>query len=135
MRYLLDTNVCIALLNRTSPAARERLSRYGTGEVGVPAPAVYELYYGAFKSRRVSQNLALLDRAGFEVLAFDLEDARVAGKVRSDLEAVGQTIGPYDLLIAGQALARGLILVTANKREFDRVAGLTCEDWTAPDRN
>ena len=135
MRYLLDTNICIALLNRTSPAARERLSRYGTGEVGVPAPAVYELYYGAFKSRRVSQNLALLDRAGFEVLAFDLEDARVAGKVRSDLEAVGQTIGPYDLLIAGQALARGLILVTANKREFDRVAGLTCEDWTAPDRN
>ena len=135
MRYLLDTNICIALLNRTSPAARERLSRYGTGEVGVPAPAVYELYYGAFKSRRVRLNLALLDRAGFEVLAFDMEDARVAGKVRSDLEAAGQTIGPYDLMIAGQALARGLVLVTANKREFDRVAGLKCEDWTAPDRN
>ena len=135
MRYLLDTNICIALLNGTSPAARERLGRYGTGEIGVPAPAAYELYYGAFKSRRTRQNLALLDGAGFEVLAFDLEDARVAGKVRSDLEAIGQTIGPYDLSIAGQALARGLVLVTANQREFDRVAGLICEDWTSPDGN
>ncbi len=135
MRYLLDTNICIALLNGSSPAARERLGRCETGEVGVPAPAAYELYYGAFKSRRSRQNLALLDRAGFEVLAFDLEDARVAGRVRSDLEAVGQTIGPYDLLIAGQALARGLVLVTAKRREFERVAGLTCEDWTRSDRN
>ncbi len=135
MRYLLDTNICIALLNGTSPAARERLGRHGTGEIGVSAPAAYELYYGAFKSRRTRQNLALLDRAGFEVLAFDVEDARVAGKVRSDLEAIGQTIGPYDLLIAGQALARGLVLVTANQREFDRVAGLTCEDWTNSDEN
>ena len=135
MRYLLDTNICIALLNGTSPAARERLGRYGTGEIGVPAPAAYELYYGAFKSRRTRQNLALLDRAGFEVLAFDVEDARVAGKVRSDLEAIGQTIGPYDLLIAGQALARGLVLVTANRREFDRVAGLNCEDWISPNEN
>ena len=135
MRYLLDTNICIALLNGTSPAARERLDQYGPGEVGVPAPAAYELYYGAFKSRRARQNLGLLDSVGFEVLPFDVEDARVAGKVRSDLEAVGQTIGPYDLLIAGQALARGLVLVTANRREFDRVAGLTCEDWTSPDQN
>ena len=135
MRYLLDTNVCIALLNGTSPAVRERLGRYGAGEIAVPAPVMYELYYGAFKSGRARQNLALLDSAGFEVLPFDVEDARVAGKVRSELEAVGRPIGPYDVLIAGQALARGLVLVTANRREFDRVAGLTCEDWTDPDRN
>ncbi|MYB18473.1 MAG: type II toxin-antitoxin system VapC family toxin [Holophagales bacterium] len=135
MRYLLDANVCIALLNGTSPAARERLGRYGPGDVGVPAPVAYELYFGAFKSRRTRENLALLDTLGFEVLPFDVEDARAAGKVRSDLEAVGQPIGPYDVLIAGQALARGLVLVTANRREFDRVTGLTCEDWTRPDQN
>lgn len=135
MRYLLDANICIALLNRTSPAVRERLGCYGPEDIGVPAPVMYELYAGAFKSRRRRQNLDLLDSAGFEVLPFDVEDARVAGKVRSDLEATGRTIGPYDLLIAGQALARGLVLVTANRREFDRVAGLTCEDWTRPDQN
>ena len=141
MRYLLDTNICIALLNGTSPAARERLDRYGAGEVGVPAPVAYELYFGAFKSRRARQNLALLDSVGMTFgetrisLPFDVEDARVAGKVRSDLEALGKPIGPYDLLIAGQALARGLVLVTANRREFDRVAGLNCEDWTSPDQN
>ena len=135
MRYLLDANICIALLNGTSPAARERLGRYGPGDVGVPAPVAYELYFGAFKSRRTRENLALLDTLGFEVLPFDVEDARVAGRVRSELEAVGQPIGPYDVLIAGQALARGLVLVTANRREFDRVAGLTCEDWTSPDQN
>ncbi len=135
MRYLLDANICIALLNGTSPAARERLGRYGPEDVGVPAPVAYELYFGAFKSRRTRENLALLDTFGFEVLPFDIEDARVAGKVRSELEAVGRPIGPYDVLIAGQALARGLVLVTANRREFDRVAGLTCEDWTSPDEN
>ena len=135
MRYLLDANICIALLNRTSPAARERLGRYGPEDVGVPAPVAYELYFGAFKSRRTRKNLDLLDTLGFEVLPFDVEDARVAGKVRSELEAVGRRIGPYDVLIAGQALARGLVLVTANRREFDRVAGLTCEDWTRPDQN
>ena len=135
MRYLLDANICIALLNGTSPAARERLGRYGPGDVGVPAPVAYELYFGAFKSRRTRENLALLDTLGFEVLPFDVEDARVAGKVRSELEAVGRPIGPYDVLIAGQALARGLVLVTANRREFDRVEGLTCEDWTRPDQD
>ncbi len=135
MRYLLDANICIALLNGTSPAARERLGRHGPGDVGVPAPVAYELYFGAFKSRRTRENLALLDTLGFEVLPFDVEDARVAGKVRSELEAVGRLIGPYGVLIAGQALARGLVLVTANRREFDRVAGLTCEDWTRPDQN
>lgn len=135
MRYLLDANICIALLNGTSPAARERLGRYGPGDVGVPAPVAYELYFGAFKSRRTRENLALLDTLGFEVLPFDVEDARVAAKIRSELEAVGRSIGPYDVLIAGQALARGLVLVTANRREFDRVAGLTCEDWTRPDQN
>lgn len=69
---------------------------------------------------------------GIEVVPFASDDARAAGVVRANLEARGLQIGPYDLLIAAQALARGAIVVTANVREFGRVDGLPVEDWTAP---
>lgn len=130
MRYLLDANACIALLNNSSPILAERLRHHKPEEIGLPAPVAYELYYGAFKSRRTSQNLELLDRVGFEIVPFDQADARMAGAIRSELEASGRLIGPYDLLIAGQARARALVLVTANTREFLRVQGLDCEDWS-----
>ena len=131
MRYVLDTNACIALLNDTSPALSARTRAHPPAEIGLPAPVVFELYYGAFKSAQTTRNLELLGRMAFEILPFDDADARAAGSVRNQLEAAGCPIGPYDLLIAGQALARGLILVTANTREFQRVNGLDCEDWTA----
>ena len=130
MRYLLDSNAGIALLNNTSPSLLARIRRQRPSDIGLPALVTYELYYGAFKSRRTSRNLELVDRIAFEVIPFDASDAREAGAIRADLEAVGRPIGPYDLLIAGQARARGLILVTANSREFERVAGLDCEDWS-----
>ena len=134
MRYLLDTNACIALLNRSSPPLLMRLRRHAPADVGLPAPAAYELYYGAFKSRRASRNLDLLDRMQFEIVPFDAHDARAAGAIRSELEAAGMPIGPHDLLIAGQARARKLVLVTANSREFRRVERLECEDWSASPR-
>ena len=130
MRFLLDTNACIALLNRTSQALATRVREQLPSDIGLPAPVVFELYYGAYKSKQTARNLELLDRMAFETIPFDAGDARTAGAVRSQLEAAGRPIGPYDLLIAGQALARGLILVTANTREFQRVSGLDCEDWT-----
>lgn len=130
MRYLLDTNACIALLNNSSPPLLARLRRHKPEEVGLPAPVAYELYYGAYKSRHADRNLELLDRIGFEVVSFDASDARTAGAIRSELEAAGRPIGPYDLLIAGQARARKMVLVTANRREFQRVKGLECEDWS-----
>ena len=130
MRFLLDTNACIALLNQTSQALATRMRERLPSDIGLPAPVVFELYYGAYKSKQTVRNLELLDRMAFETVPFDAGDARAAGAVRSQLEAAGRPIGPYDLLIAGQALARGLILVTANTREFQRVSGLDCEDWT-----
>lgn len=130
MRFLLDTNACIALLNQTSQALATRMREQLPSDIGLPAPVVFELYYGAYKSKQTVRNLELLDRMAFETVPFDAGDARAAGAVRSQLEAAGRPIGPYDLLIAGQALARGLILVTANTREFQRVSGLDCEDWT-----
>lgn len=134
MRYLLDTNACIALLNNSSPPLLARLRRHKPEEVGLPAPVAYELYYGACKSRRADRNLELLDRIGFEIVSFDASDARMAGAIRTELEAAGRPIGPYDLLIAGQARAREMVLVTANSREFRRVNGLECEDWSVAPR-
>ena len=133
MRYLLDTNACIALLNKTSRPLTARVRRHEPADIGLPAPVAYELYYGAWKSRQTSRNLDLLDRMGFEIVPFDASDARMAGAIRSRLESIGRPIGPYDLLIAGQALARGLVLVTANNREFRRIEDLHCEDWTSPE--
>ncbi len=132
MRYLLDTNACIALLNRSDPGLETRVRRHRTADVGLPAPVAYELYDGAFKSRRRDENLARLDSIGLEIVPFDASDARSAGAVRASLERSGRPIGPYDILIAGQAHARGLVLVTANVSEFDRVDGLDCEDWSGP---
>ncbi len=133
MRYLLDTNACIALLDRSDPGLEARVRRHRVSDVGLPAPVAYELYYGAFKSRRQNENLARLDSIGVEIVPFDASDARSAGAVRAGLERSGRPIGPYDVLIAGQARARGLVLVTANVREFARVDGLECEDWSDPD--
>ena len=70
-----------------------------------------------------------IDALRFEVIEFDKEDARQAGEVRAWLAAQGQAIGPYDVLIAGQAVARNVILVTRNTREFGRVPRLRIEDW------
>jgi tRNA(fMet)-specific endonuclease VapC len=79
----------------------------------------------------VAQNVALIDALQFAVIEFDLEDARQAGGVRAVLAAKGTPIGPYDVLIAGQAMARDMILVTHNTDEFGRVPGLRFEDWAA----
>ena len=132
MRYLLDTNACVALLNNSSRSLSRRVRRHGVEEIGLPAAVAFELYYGAFKSREGDRNLSHLDRMAFEIVPFDAADARAAGAIRRDLEVRGLPIGPYDLLIAGQARARDLVLVTANTREFERVDGLKVEDWSTP---
>src|SRR5215472_5942611 len=129
MRYLLDANAVIALLNDKSSKTAQRARRERVGDVAMSAIVAHELLYGAFKSRRAAQNLALIDALQFVVLEFDKEDARKAGEVRALLAAKGTPIGPYDVLIAGQAVARDMILVTHNTQEFGRVMGLQIEDW------
>jgi tRNA(fMet)-specific endonuclease VapC len=129
MRYLLDANAVIALLNDATSKLAQRARRERPGDIALPAVVAYELFYGAFKSRRPTQNVALIDALEFVVLEFDTEDARQAGRLRSFLAQKGTPIGPYDVLIAGQALARGMILVTHNTSEFGRVPGLQIEDW------
>ncbi len=128
MKFLLDTNALIAVL-KSSPDFLRRMRQYQPTDFGMPVIVVHELYFGAYRSTRVARNLARIEEIQFEVLDFDAEDARQAGEIRAALAATGTPIGPYDALIAGQALARGLALVTHNTREFGRVLGLVVEDW------
>ena len=136
--YLLDTNVCIALINGKPPDVRRRFERAAArdGVMLLSAIVAYELWFGVAKSGRPVENAARLEAflAGpLEWIPFDDEDARAAGEVRASLEAVGTPIGAYDILLAAQARRRGATLVTSNAREFRRVAGLEWEDW-APSR-
>ena len=129
MRFLLDANAVIALLNDASSRAAQRARRQRPSDVAISAIVVHELFYGAFRSHRVTQNVAVIDALQFAVLEFDREDARRAGQIRALLASKGSMIGPYDVLIAGQAVARDMILVTNNTSEFRRVPGLRIEDW------
>ena len=134
MRYLLDANAIVALLNDTTSPIARRVRRHAPRDFGVSAVVIHELYYGAFKSQRVEQNVARVDALQFSVLEFDEEDARQAGQIRAQLASKGTPIGPYDVLIAGQAMARELTLVTHNTSEFQRVPELKVEDWAAQRR-
>jgi tRNA(fMet)-specific endonuclease VapC len=131
MRYLLDANVVIGLLNDATSKLARRARRERPADIAISAIVTHELFCGAFKSRRAAQNVALIDALQFAVLEFDKEDARQAGEVRALLASRGAPIGPYDVLIAGQAKARNLILVTHNTDEFGRVPGLRFDDWQA----
>ncbi|MBA2605137.1 MAG: type II toxin-antitoxin system VapC family toxin, partial [Acidobacteria bacterium] len=95
----------------------------------ISAVVMHELYYGAFKSQRVEKNVARVDALQFPVLELDQDDARKAGEIRAHLASKGTPIGPYDVLIAGQAKARKLTLVTHDTTECVRVPGLKVEDW------
>ena len=129
MRYLLDANAVIALLNDTTSPIARRVRRFTPRDFGVSAVVIHELYYGAFKSQRVETNVARVDALQFSVLELDQEDARQAGEIRARLASKGTPIGPYDALVAGQARARKLTLVTHNTTEFQRVPSLKVEDW------
>jgi tRNA(fMet)-specific endonuclease VapC len=102
--------------------------------VAVSTIALFELWYGVGKSTRADRNAQTLRAflSPLRILLFDDEDARIAGNIRAALEQQGKPIGPYDLLIAGQAIQHDLLLITANVREFSRVPGLRWEDWTLP---
>jgi len=126
--YLLDTNAVIAALKgHAIVLARIRAQR--PQDVFVSAVVLHELYFGAFRSARTEDNLRRIDELQFQILDFDREDGRQAGAIRAVLAASGLPIGPYDVLIAGQAKSRDYVLVSRSLREFARVESLRIEDW------
>jgi tRNA(fMet)-specific endonuclease VapC len=133
--YLLDTNAVIALLKNEPAIFRKRLRRAVSrgAAIAVSSIVLYELWYGVARSARRRENaerLRVFLSGRIEVGAFEEDDAKTAGELRATLEGAGTPIGPYDLLIAAQALRTGATLVTANVAEFTRVPGLQWQDWT-----
>ena len=129
--YLLDTNVCIRLLNGRHEAIESRLAQCSPQDIGLSTVVMSELLYGARHSQRVEANLQLLSTffAPLRSVPFDSRCAEEAGQIRADLAAQGLSIGPNDLLIAATARAHDAILVSHNVGEFARVTGLRIEDW------
>ena len=130
-RYLLDTNILIAAMKCEPAALLNRLARLAPERLCLSSIVLSELLTGAEKSRdreRRHEDISDLTQ-GMTALPFDAGDAQAYAQIRAALEGKGEGIGPLDLLIAAQAVNHGLVLVTANQREFTRVPGLHCENW------
>lgn len=132
LRYMLDTNLCIRVLRDRPQALRARFNSEADG-VSISTIVMTELLHGAAKSARPDHHRREVENfaARLEVLPFDLDAAGHAAEIKAVLERRGQMIGGYDLLIAGHARSRGLVIVTGNLAEFTRVEGLRAEDWLA----
>jgi len=130
LRYLLDTNLCIRVLRDRPQGLRARFNANAEA-LCLSDVVLYELLYGAERSadpariRREVEHFA----ARLTVLPFDSEAAAHTAEIRAELERRSSVIGPYDLMIAGHARSRGLVVITGNLGEFQRVQGLRCEDW------
>ena len=131
MRLMLDTNICIYIINARPPAVLQRFTSYAVGDIGISAITLAELEYGAAKSAQPRRNREALQQfiSPLEVAAFDAEATTVYGRIRTTLERRGTPIGAMDLLIAAHAVSLSLTLITNNRREFERVSGLRTENW------
>jgi tRNA(fMet)-specific endonuclease VapC len=131
MKWMLDTDTCIALIKRQPPNLIKRLQAKAVGDVGVSSVTLAELRFGVSKSVPRKQNQAALDQflLPLDIAAFDELAADSYGDVRAELESNGTPIGPLDTLIAGHALSLNVVLVTHNMREFKRITGLRIDDW------
>lgn len=131
MKYLLDTNICIALLKNNEESLKEKLISYSPIEILLCSVVKAELIYGARKSTCVEQNLNLLGVFfnQFVSLPFDDKAAEFYGVNRTILKNQGKPVGENDLLISSIALARDLTVVTRNKTEFSRIPALKIETW------
>ena len=129
--YLLDTNICIYIMKNRFPRLTEHLFSMDPEQVAISSITLFELEYGAAKSNwgtKTRENLyAFL--SPFSILPFDSRDAAYAGNLRALMASQGSPIGPYDIQIAAQGLARDLTVVTHNVSEFSRIPDLKTEDW------
>ncbi|MCP4357012.1 MAG: type II toxin-antitoxin system VapC family toxin [Chloroflexi bacterium] len=131
MNYLLDTNICIYIIKRKPANVLNKFTSFQIDEIGISAIVVAELTFGVQKSAYPERNQLALEHflQPFEIINFDYKAASSYGIIRQQLQSIGRPIGPLDMLIAAQALSLKVTLVTNNVREFDRVQGLTVENW------
>ena len=131
MKWMLDTDTCIAIIRRQPETVLRKLSTKTIGSVGISSITLGELTFGAAKSSKPTQSIEALNEflLSFEIASFDELAAREYGPVRAALAKRGTSIGPLDTLIASHALSLGAILVTHNRREFSRISSLQVDDW------
>ena len=131
--YLLDTNICIYALKAKYPRLTEKLLSVHPDQIKISAITVFELEYGAAKSKWRDKNREIMRMflSSFDVLPFTEKDAAICGQIRAGFAARGTPIGAYDMMIAAQGISRNLVVVTHNVGEFQRVPGLSMEDWVA----
>jgi len=131
MRYMLDTNICIALIKRKPPKALRRFGRLSAGDIGISTITLAELRYGIAKSQPVERNRQALEEflLPLEVADFDEIAASAYGTVRASLENAGRPIGPLDSQIGAHTLSLNAVLVTNNTTEFRWIKGLKIEIW------
>ena len=133
MKYLIDTNICIYIIKRKPPEVIARFIDLDIGDIAISSVSTSELYYGASKSQRVEENTKALNDflMPIKVVSYNEASSVIYGEIRATLEKQGQVIGGMDMMIAAHALSLGVPLVTNNTKEFQRVEGLTVENWVA----
>lgn len=132
MKYMLDTNICISIINSRPADVLKRFRQEKIGNIGISSITAAELTFGVIKSGSEKNRYALeMFFIPLEIFPFDASIVWHYGRLRADLEKRGQPIGALDTLIASHALALDTVLVTNNVREFMRVPGLRYENWAA----
>jgi tRNA(fMet)-specific endonuclease VapC len=131
MKYMLDTNICIALIKRKPSKALKRLARLSAGDIGISTITLAELCYGIAKSQFVERNREALEEflLPLEIVDFDENAASAYGPVRAELKKAGWPIGPLDTQIGAHALSLDAVLVSDNTAEFRRIKGLQVDNW------
>ena len=131
MNYLIDTNICIYLMNEKPLKVIEKFKNTEIGQIGISTITVSELKYGVTKSKYQKQSSKRLEEflIPFEILPYDETASNYYGMIRFQLESEGKVIGPLDMLIAAHALSKDLTLVTNNEKEFLRIKSLKVENW------
>ena len=131
MMFLIDTNICIYIMNDHPPQVIQKFREIGVGNICISSITVSELQYGVCKSKHIKKNMKRLDEflSPFEIISYDESASRYYGKIRSHLEKQGNVIGPLDMLIAAHALSENLTVITNNEKEFKRVNALKVENW------
>lgn len=131
MKYLLDTDICIYIIKNAPISVLKKFESLTIGDVGISSITLSELEYGVAKSSHKTKNQDALEQfiTPLEIIEFDYLAAKAYGKLRAELEKSGKLIGAMDMLIAAQAIALNVILITNNQNEFKRVTNLQIENW------
>ncbi len=130
-KYLMDTNICIYIMNKRPIEIIHKFKKFDAGEIGVSTITVSELQYGVAKSKNRGLNQQRVEEflSPLEIIPYDEAAANIYGDIRHKVEKYGKTIGPLDMLIAAHAISRNLTLITNNEKEFKRVTNLKVENW------